>query len=171
MSSYQNAITDRSEIDIEFLTDKAYQNVSDWVRLYGNAKAARGLVQAILGISIDFDTVPTMDRYGIPTFAQLNTILANIERIRLAADLPADPELVNVNVGWGYGAVSDAPTYEDVNSWERVLEIIELAMKPIADAAMYPWVANAVTPVRRARCGIAKFGANLTFNNRFRKYL
>lgn len=168
--SYQRAVTDRSQTDIDTLTDKAFQNVSDWMRLYGNAKAARGLVQAIRGVSIDFDDVAAMTTYSFPTYAELNLILANVERIRLAADLPDDPELVNVDVGWGYGVSEDAPTFESVNSWERVIEIIELAMKPIGDADLYPWVPPSPSPVRRARCGVGKFGAGILRQNRFRNY-
>lgn len=170
MTSYKRPVTDRQQSDIIALNSKAYINATDWRRIYLNAKSANGLVEAIKGITIVFNEITEPITINtIPTVAELNIVLANINRTRTAANLPPVLGLDELPANWQTGT-GDSPAFADANAWEQVVALIEAGIKQLGDDESYPWVTNAVTPTRRARCGVARCGAGLTFNNGFRKY-
>jgi hypothetical protein len=187
---YVPPITDRTAEDIATQTDKAFFNVADWVRVYGNAELVKTIVEIVLSISITFDAVAEPTTTSIPTVAAFNTLLANINRIRLNSRLSGIDGLVAVNENWTAGISEDAPTYDTVNEWELVLDLIrDNIYLSITYYTVYCGVANAgqprfyqsrwrqynfvlpsLTPVRRARTGNATCGVGLTRNNYFRRY-
>lgn len=189
MSEFITPIFDRTHADITNLTAKAYMNVADWLRIYGNAKLAARLVATLNGYPIQFDEVAAPTIYTFPKVEDLNLILANIERVRVAANLPPTTGLIQVVANWAAGYNEDSPGYEDANTWERVIALVVGAMQATADHKVqcgiaYPgqprfwqnrfikhrWVQPAASPVRRHRCGLTRCGASLMRNNRWRNY-
>lgn len=188
--TYTPPVYDRTALDITNLTAKAFFNVADWVRVYNNALVVNELVEFLLSINITFDTVTTPTITTIPTVTQLNTLLANIERIRVAACLPAITGLTEVTAAWVAGNAEDSPTYLDANTWERVLDVIYNSIAASVEYQPYcgvfavgqprfyqhrfrqfaAWIPNSAAPVRRARTGVASANAGLKRNNGFRRY-
>ncbi|MBK8467725.1 MAG: hypothetical protein IPL32_18075 [Chloracidobacterium sp.] len=154
--TYITPITDRSENDIKSRTAKAFFNVADWQRIYNNAQVTKTLVDLIQGGSILFDTLPSITITTIPTVTELNTLLANIERIRVEANLPAIPGLTSIFAEWGEGVGSESPDYLDVNEWEQVLDLI-YNLVPNA-GKYYVW------------CGVASAGQTRFYQSQWRKH-
>lgn len=186
---YTTPITDRTALDVTNKTAKAFFNVADWQRIYNNTQVTKALVDLLLSINITFNTVVTPTILTIPTVTELNTLLANIERIRIASNLPSITGLTEITSAWLAGSSVDAPDYLDVNEWEQVLDIVFAVIGYSVEYAVYcgvaavgqprfyqhrfrqyTWVADAVSPVRRARTGIATSASGLTRNNSWRKY-
>lgn len=188
--TYTPPIYDRTADDVDNKTAKAYLNVADWMRIYSNAQIVNAMVEFLLEINITFDAISTPTITTIPTVTQFNTLLANIERIRVAACLPAITGLSEIAADWQAGSSMDAPTYLDVNDWERVLDIIFSSVARAVDYQPYcgvfavgqarfyqhrfrkfvAWVDPSDAPVRRARTGFAITGAGLTRADGFRGY-
>jgi hypothetical protein len=183
------AIFDRTALDITNRTAKAFLNVSDWQRIYNNAQVANTLVSFLLSIDIVFDEVAEPTITTIPTVTQLNTLLANIERIRLASGLPAIPGLVEITSNWTAGSAADAPDYLDINAWEQVLSIIFFTAGLSVEYVIYCGISNAGQPrfyqhqfrqykwvpshfpaKRKGRTGISIAGAGLKRNSKYRRY-
>lgn len=152
--SYTTPIYDRTAEDITSLTSKAYFNVADWARIYDNAEAAHALVESLLNIIVVFDEVvpPTMET--IASVTALNTLLANIERLRLASTLPAIIGLVAIKYTWLAGANEEVPDYSIVNSWEQVIDIIYTSVP----RALEYWIP----------CGVSAAGQPRFYQHRFR---
>ncbi|MBV5322625.1 MAG: hypothetical protein JZU60_02170 [Ilumatobacteraceae bacterium] len=186
---YVTPVFDRTLDDITNRTTKAFFNIADWTRISGNAEAVNILVNFLSKTSIVFNPVTNQLITSIPTAAELNTLLANIERIRVTCSLPAITGLVEIKDDWVAGRTADAPDYETVNDWERVLDILLSANIESADYRVYCGVSNAgqprfyqhqfrqyafvqpsSSPVRRSRTQNAIAGAGLTRNNGFRRY-
>lgn len=186
---YITAISDRTALDITNRTAKAFMNVADWQRIYNNAQMADTLVSFLLSTGITFDAIADPTITTIPTVTQLNTLLANIERVRVASGLPAITGLVEITSIWTAGSAANAPDYLDVNTWEQVLSIIYLTIGLSVEYSVYcgvsatgqprfyqhrfrqyGWVLPSPSPVRRARTNAAACGAGLTRNNGFRRY-
>ena len=125
--AYVTAITDRDQADIETGNSKAYFNVADWERIYGNTQDVNTEVFKDFAA---FTSLSTPTTATIPTAANLNTLLANIEWMRLgiATNFPAlvasEPLFVEIKDDWTAGQSNTAPTFLAVNSWEKVLDIL-----------------------------------------------
>jgi hypothetical protein len=157
--AYVTAITDRDLADIAALNSKAYWNVADWTRVYGNSLEANTALTAALGVSISFDTQATPTTASIPTIAEINEFTANIERMRLwlATYAPiADSDFIEIKDDWAAGQSETAPNYIQVNSWEKVLDLI------------YQIYKSPYSVTRSPRIGVAGCGRGLTRNNMFR---
>lgn len=187
---YIEPITDRSATDVTNKTAKAFLNVADWLRIYQNQQVVKAFVDFILSMNITFSpfAVPTIT--SVPNITMLNTLLENIENIRQAEGLPIIEGIDEaINHDWGEGAGADAPDYLDVNQWEYILDAIYNSIGTVLDYRVYAgvcnagqprfyqarwhtfaWVQDAVSPVRRARAGVAKANGTLTWNNGFRRY-
>ncbi len=142
------AIFDRTADDVTNGASKAFLNVVDFSRIYSNALYINGLISANLGISITFNAVPTKTITSIITATELNTLLANTERMRQVIA----PTLQPIQSIWRTGN-NPSPTYLDVNLWERTL------------SAMYAYF-----QCRNSHTGVAITNAGLTRNNGFRTY-
>ncbi len=164
---YTIPITNRTASDVTNRTAKAFFNIADWQRIYNNTQVTKALVDFLLSISVTFDTLSAPTITTIPTVTQLNTLLANIERIRIAAD-PTVTGLPEIKDDWTAGPGSPSPDYLDVNDWENVLDVIYNTIG--MESGYTGWIPDSLTPVRRARAGISTSGRNLTYNNGFRRY-
>lgn len=185
---YTTPITDRTALDVTNKTAKAFFNVADWQRIYNNTQVTKALVDFLLSINITFNTVATPTITTIPTVTELNTLLANIERIRLASNLPAITGLTEITSAWLAGSSVDAPDYLDVNEWEKVIESIRSNIINAVDYAIhcgvatsgqvrfyqarwrkYAWIENSETPSRLPRTGLAITGTGLQRQNTYRR--
>ena len=164
---YTEPITDRTQTDVTNKTSKAYFNIADWLRVYNNTQVTKALVDFLLSTSVTFDTLSTPTTETIPTITELNTLLANIERIRLAAE-PTVTGLSEIKDDWVAGAGYPSPDYQNVNDWENVLDVIYNTIG--TESGYTDWVEDSLTPVRRARAGISTSGRGLMYNNGFRRY-
>lgn len=186
---YITPVYDRTALDVTNRTAKGFLNVADWQRVYNNAQVTKALVDFLLSISITFDTLTEPTITTIPTVSELNTLLANIDRIRINSALPAISGLVEIKDDWTAGSSADTPTYLDVNDWEQVLNVIFTMIGYSVEYIIYcgvattgqprfyqhrwrmfGWVEPSATPVRRSRVNVATSGTGLTRTNGFRRY-
>lgn len=186
---YLEPITDRAALDIANRTAKAFFNASDWERIYGNAEYINVMIETLINVTTPFTTVthPTMN--SIPTVTDFNTLLENLNLMRISAGLASVTELAALKADWAAGANEDAPDYLDVNEWEEFIQIIMRLLGTIVSYQIYcgvgavgqprfyqhrwrvyPFVQNDPSPTRKARCGIATCGAGLKRNNKYRRY-
>lgn len=189
MTHYTTPIYDRTLADVESQTAKAFLNVVDWLRIYNNTEIVNEILNTLLSSTVTFDTVTEPTITTIPTVTQLNTLLANIERIRVAACLPTIEGVSAIASDWVAGSSEDAPTYLDVNEWEKVLDVVFSCLAPAADYTVYcgvgavgqprfyqhrfrrlVWVAPSATPIRTPRTNSAICGVGLMRQNGFRRY-
>jgi|SRR3990172_1350338 len=122
---YVTAVTDRTALDITNRTSKAFMNVADWARVYGNAELVNSLTSIMADVLITFGqlTAPTIT--SIPSVTDVNTLAGNIEATRLAAVADGatgiSTEIKDNYIG---GAQGDSPKYTDINLWESTLDAI-----------------------------------------------
>ena len=164
---YTTPITDRTAADVTNKTSKVYFNIADWLRVYNNTQVTKALVDFLLSTSVTFDTLSTPTTETIPTITEFNTLLANIERIRLAAE-PTVTGLSEIKDDWTAGPGAPSPDYLNANDWENVLDVIYNTIG--TESGYTDWVEDSITPVRRARAGISTSGRGLMYNNGFRRY-
>lgn len=118
-------ITDRTATDIANKTSKAYWNVADWIRVYGNSEVTNSLTEIMLNTPIQFDLLTAPTTTTIPTVADFNTFLANIERTRVAVQSESIPGTGSeIKDDWAAGASESAPTYINANLWESTIDAI-----------------------------------------------
>jgi len=100
-------------------------NVADWTRIYRNSQLASSLAGIMLGTPIQFDAIvlPTTTTNPTTALAMLNTILANIERMRLAM-VALIPTLTEVKDDWTAGAGTISPSYTHANQWETTIDAV-----------------------------------------------
>lgn len=183
---YLTPILDRSVIDIEYRTDKAFFNIEDWARIDNNTSFVRILMtDYYFSISISNNVITLPSRTHIPTAEELNDLIENIEFIRAASNLNLDP----VPYNWENGEDKNSPTYTDANSWEELIELVRIGVlrnvsysvscgvPTVGQARFYQhrwrgymFVPPSETPVAHARSGISSSGASLRRQNNFRRY-
>lgn len=189
MPSWTDPVYDRTATDITNKTAKAFFNVSDWLRVYGNSELANALVELYTGLSVPFTTLAAPAITTFPSVTAINSLIQNIDNCRAAAYLPAATGIVALDYDFTEGPGGTAPDYTDVNAWEQDLKIIRDALTAAVDYRIYcgvaatgqarlyqnrwrrfPWVQDAASPVRRPRGGVCASGQNMTRQNRFRRY-
>jgi hypothetical protein len=190
MSRWIDAITDRTLTDILTRTAKAFINVSDWMRIYGNTEQVQAAIRLMLALEVPITELPEPVIAQFPDVADVNALIENIELLGQAACLPATiySPLIKHDYVAGNGAV--APDYEDVNLWEQDLDTIRAMLARAVDQMVYcgvagcgqerlwqarfrvwsGWVQPAASPVRSPRCGFVSCGSGLTRQNSWRKY-
>lgn len=125
--SYVTAVTDRVLSDATTPTSKGRLNVSDWTRIYGNTKLTNSFVVIETSTPIVFNLVaaPTTSTAMSSVHTMTNTLLANIERLRLAvvgeSVSGTSTEIID---DWMAGIDEDAPDYTDANLWESTVDAI-----------------------------------------------
>jgi hypothetical protein len=123
--AYVTPVTDRSASDIAARNSKAFWNVSDFTRVYGNSQLVNSLAAIMLDTGIQFDVLTTPAITTIPNVTDFNTFLANIERVRLAVGVFAIPgALIAIKYNWEAGTDKLSPTYSHANLWESTLDAI-----------------------------------------------
>ena len=189
MPRFLKPITDRTAADLLARNSKAFLNVADWHRIYGNAQLANQLLNSLLDADLDFPESVLPDITSFPSIAEVNELLNALEQMRLESGLPALPGLVELRTDWLAGGSAQAPDYLDLNAWERVIEVLFSSAGLVAENFVYcgvaaagqprfyqhrwrqfQWVPDALAPVRRARTGAAKTGTGLKRQNQYRRY-
>lgn len=153
--SWVTPITDRVLSDVTSPTPsgKGYFNVADWTRVNGNNIELRSILAADGYKDIVPNTLVTPTMTTIPTVTDINQLIENIERLRLAACLPS--ALISaLPYDWLGGPNQDSPDYTDVNTWEENQLILHTA---IPYAVSY-----------RISCGVAAAGQSRMWQHRFR---
>jgi hypothetical protein len=189
MTVYLDPITDRSATDIAAKTAKAFFNVADWARIYGNAQVAKVLIETLNAVEITFTAIAEPTIASMARASAINTLCANIENIRAGTSLPEIVGIIDLKTDWGTGPTSAAPYYITVNQWEAMIDALRAAMVLSVDYRVYcgvavvgqarfwqsyfrvyTWVENDPSPTRHARTGVPNTGSGLTHQNKFRRY-
>lgn len=186
---YTESITDRAASDIVAKTSKAYFNVVDWMRIYGNAQFVDTLIAALTGVSNGVAAISEPTIVSFPQAADFNSLLIDLMAIRDSLSFPEIADLDDLKADWRTGSIAQSPTYVTVNQWEKFIDALISAVVGFVDYRIYcgvsssgqarfyqnrfrrfSWVAAAASPVRRARVGVAAANQGLTRNNGFRRY-
>lgn len=123
--SYVTPITDRTAADIAALNSKAYWNVADWTRVYGNSQLVNSLAAIMLDDVIAFTLLSTPTTTTIPSVTDFNNFLTNIETVRLAvAGEAISGTTTSIKDDYVAGVGQEAPDYIDANLWESTLDAI-----------------------------------------------
>ena len=118
-------ITDRTATDIATKTSKAYINVADWSRIFGNMNEVNDLMVG-LGMITDITSLIAPDIDTFPWADDILDLQTNIYNLGVEL-LHENPGVVTLaaltkNFTGGMGGVM--PTYIDVNNWESNLLIM-----------------------------------------------
>jgi hypothetical protein len=181
-------ITDRTSEDIVNRTSKAFFNVVDWVRIYGNASIVAALINFLHNAGIDYETLPEPTCQTIPTVTEYNHFLEVINVAKWEKYVNAI--LSPINTQYVEGAGGTSPNYEDINEIERNIEIMRsfilrqmhyLVYAGVGAAGqsrmwqirfrMFAFVPDSPTPVRRPRTGVTQAGIGMRRQNAHRRYL
>ena len=159
----------------------------DWVRIYGNTQTVNALVSVLRSISIPLTSLATPTTATIPSVADINSFIQNIENIRLVSCLPAATGIIPI-VGYQGGQNEKGPDYVAVNTWELDLQLLYTLIITATGYMVFcgvgavgqprfwqyrfrsPWVQPLANPYRRARSGLAICGLSLMKQNDFRRY-
>lgn len=189
MSKWFYPITDRTATDIVNRTSKAFLNVADWLRIYGNTEQAQALAQVMLATAVTLTDLSAPAITSFPAAAEINTLIENIDLIRQAIAAPTSIGIVALDHDYEAGSGATVPTYVEVNAWENDLLLLREVILVMADDQIFCGVANAgqerhwqaryhafayVQPAaswkRTPRAGIATVGSGRTRQNCFRRY-
>ncbi len=126
--TYTTPITDRDAADIAAQNSKAFWNVADWVRVYGNSLETNTHLNSEFSTSISFDAISAVVNTDIPTIAEINEFLANIERMRawVVDNTVFYPAALDTEIKDDYtaGQSETAPSYINVNRWESHIDLM-----------------------------------------------
>jgi hypothetical protein len=152
--AWVSPIYDRTATDITNRTSKAFFNVADWQRIYDNSLIVRNLVNSTYSLSVPFTTLTAPTTTSIPSAAEINSLVQNIELARAACGLPIALGLAVLRYDWQEGINAPTPDYEDVNDWERDLYLIYTLLSNAVDYAVH--------------CGVGTVGQVRFWQNKFR---
>ena len=189
MTKWTEPVTDRDAADITARNSKAFFNVADWIRINGNAEHVNALVNILRVLDIEFEELAEPVITTIPDASDINSFVANIERLRLASPFPVSFGITELKDDY-VGGLIEVLDYNTLNSWESDLEKIKDCLLTAANWTVYCGVAsvgqarfwqvqwrrgNFVWPVddyvRRALAGVGTTGSGLTRQNSFRRYI
>jgi hypothetical protein len=181
-------VTDRTLADIENLTDKAFFNIADWIRINGDTTYVRALINVLRGINIEYNSLTTPEITTFPTATEINRFVENIETLRSISCLPVNLGIVPLKTDYLSVTNATPPNFEDVNDWERDLQLLRLFTISTSVYMVYCGVAavgqprhwqnrsrtkfimSSISPVRRTRMGVGAAGSTLARQNGFRRY-
>jgi len=185
----EGMIYDRTLVDVTNRTAKAFFNVSDWLRIFGNSKIANQLLNVYLSLAVPFTELSAPTITTFPAVADINTLIQNIDLVRAAAYLPVATGIVALKYDYVAGNGATAPDYTSVNAWEQDIQLIRDYLISSANYLIncgvgtcgqvrfwqvqfrsWIYVSVAGSPVRRPRCGIVSSGSNLMRQTLWRKY-
>jgi hypothetical protein len=135
-------IYDRTAADITNRTSKAFFNILDWVRIYGNTQQIQAIVNVMLSLSIPITRLTQPAITTIPAVADINSLIDNIEQLRVAACLPVATGAVSLKSNYLAGNSADAPDYIAVNTWEEDIQLIRECLHSAASQVVYCGMAN-----------------------------
>ena len=150
---YMVPVYDRSQVDLNLLTDKAYFNISDWNRVLHNSRFVRNYVNTVLGTTVVWNHPNYMTRSDIPPVVLLNTLLDNINSIIESSGLAGRTGML-LYADWWMGHTAPSPDYEDANLWEFNLDQVYTMVQ----RSSTHWI----------RCGVGTCGQDRTWQRRYR---
>lgn len=181
-------ITDRVLADITNRTAKGFFNVVDWLRIDNNVKYVGTLISVLKGVGVDYTDLADPTTTTIPTAADINDFVENIEALRLASNLPTAFGMVALKTDYTSGESAETPDYEDVNDWENNLLILYNYLIKSAAYEVFcgvgevgqvrfwqnrfrtPFAQPSAPNLRRPRCGVSTSGTGLQRQNKWRQY-
>jgi hypothetical protein len=118
--SYVTPVTNRTQ------AAPGYWNVADWTRVYGNSNIVRNLTAIMLDTPIAFNFLSlSLSITSFPQMSDFNTMLGNIEAVRLAVAGESIPGTeTEIKDDWIAGLKNTQWDWEDVNLWESTLDVI-----------------------------------------------
>lgn len=149
-----NPIFDRAITDINNRTAKGFFNVVDWTRINGNTGEVKFRVLSMLGLNVSTVTLTVPITSQHPAADDINALIANIELVRDGACLPMAVGLVDLKQDYQAGNGTVAPSFVEVNDWERNLNLLYTLLPNTANYKVY--------------CGVAAVGQPRFWQNRFR---
>lgn len=124
--AYQTPVTDRSPADLAARNSKAFFNLTDYIRIYENARLTRAWAQYTTGFPIPFTTIeyPTMLTDPRTIVLKLRDLASNIEALRdqFAASIPGLEQQVKTD--WEAGTNKPGIDYIHLNQWEKIVDDI-----------------------------------------------
>lgn len=186
--AWSEPIYDRTLTDIVNHTDKAFWNIADWIRVNSNTQYVRAIIGVLRAVNLSFASVTEPVITTVPLASEINAFVDNLEKLRIASGLPLTVGLIELKTDYLSGASAKAPDYEEVNNWERNLNLLK---RLLLDSSSYevfcgvsevgqirfwqnrfrvPWVPAIDSPTRKAKSGIAICGTNRKRQNKFRRY-
>lgn len=188
MTTWTEPIYDRTATDITNRTSKAFLNVADWIRIYGNTQHYQAVLNIMRSLSISTTVLTEPTITSFPSADEINQIIANIETLRVAAGFSTSI-IPALDDDFTAGSNGITPTYEDVNDWEEALYLLLNALVNTENYFIrsgvsksgqqrfwqsrfrqYPFIAAAASPTRLARSNVAICGEGMTWLNGFRRY-
>jgi hypothetical protein len=180
-------VFDRTSTDVTQRLQKAFFNVSDWLRITGNTEYIRVITNIILSLGIQSTALEEPTISTLPRVADINQMIQNIDQIREAVCLPPASGVIALKHDYKAGNSADAPDYQAVNAWERDIQLIRDLLRSSVELTLScgtfsagqdriwavrwrPWtgfVKEAFDPRRLARPG-SVCGSGLTRQNRWR---
>jgi hypothetical protein len=147
-------IFDRELSDIQNRTNKGFFNVSDWNRINGNISEVKDLILSILGLTVTITTLIVPDTNVHPAAEDINSLVGNIEFVRIGACLPLTVGLEILKHDYEPGNGAATPNYIAVNSWEKNLNLLYVLLPNVGNYKVY--------------CGVATVGQPRFYQNRWR---
>jgi hypothetical protein len=181
-------IFDRTLADVTDKTSKGFFNVVDWVRIHGNTTHVRAMMSALRSVNIDYNALVEPGITSIPTAAEINDFIENIETLRAISGIPESFGLNELKDNYISGASETTPNYSDVNEWEECLAVLKefllnssvyevfCGVSEVGQVRFWqnrfrsPFVRDADSPIRVPRCGVAVSGRGRMAQNKFRRY-
>jgi hypothetical protein len=183
-----NPVTDRTIADINNRTAKAFFNIADFLRIYGNEQWVRDIQAVLQGEAAALNSLDTPTITSMASADAINALIENIELLRAAAPVVVDGLEIVLKYNWLKGLNAAAPDFEDANAWERKLDILRAAIVRAGEYRMfcgvpaagqprywqYRWrtltyAPDLSNPVRHARAGASISGTGITRQNSFRR--
>lgn len=143
-------VTDRAASDLVARNAKAFLNVADWKRIDGNISIVQALILSLIGVTVTLNSLDTPATTTFPTADEINELVENIERLRIASGLG----LPVLSYDYLSGAAATAPDYIIVNAWEDNLKAMYDRL-PLSTSYMIA-------------CGVATSGQSHLWQARFR---
>jgi len=130
---YVTPVTDRTFADLAAQNSKAFMNVADWDRIYGNSVIVHTLFESTF-FPIEFNTIAAISITTQPSASMFNIMLANIERMRwwIVNYLSSASTLYYIKHDWRDGKDAQAFNFNDVNLWESTIDAMYTALGAFA---------------------------------------
>jgi hypothetical protein len=149
-------IYDRTLADVTGRTSKAYFNVADWSRIYGNIDYLHDLFVTMMGVDVTLAALTTPTITTIPTVADINALIEEIDLLRQATSFQPSAGVVPLIYDYQAGNMVPSPSYISVNDWEKDLDLMRVLLLRMSDDLI--------------SCGVASCGQAHFWQARFHQF-
>jgi len=125
---YITPIFDRNSNDILLKTDKAFFNISDYLRIDNNIRYAKSLIERANGTTIQIDPIEEPNIGDAIQPEEINILVRNIITIQEHARLA---NTKGYRLSAQYAPDELFPDYFEVNKWEKVIDLIVKIYEPL----------------------------------------